>query len=184
MFIMYADLIWRKPHALGINMIFTGRNEVVAKVMFLLVSVILSTGGSTSLYAEIPLPRRPPGRRYPQRRYPPGNENPLAKETPSRPTPKGEIEGGLGPGPHPRGKLRGSDPGPHPIGKLRGIRSRPTPKGDIEGDQIQVHTQGGNWRGSDPAPPPQEADSGIQSMSGRYASYCSAFLYALFSRCF
>ena len=35
-------------------------------------------------------------------------------------------------------------PGPHPRGKLRGIRSRPTPKGEIEGDQIQAHTQGGN----------------------------------------
>ena len=35
--------------------IFTGRNEVVAKVMFLLVSVIVFTGGvSTSVHAGIP----------------------------------------------------------------------------------------------------------------------------------
>ena len=44
-----------------------------------------------------------------------------------RPTPKGEVEGGL---------ARGS-PGPHPRGKLRGIRpggvSRPTPTGDQAG---------------------------------------------------
>ena len=32
-------------------MIFTGRNEVVAKVMFLLVSVILSTGGGGAIPA-------------------------------------------------------------------------------------------------------------------------------------
>ena len=45
--------MWRshgaKPRATSVyflhNMIFTGRNEVVAKVMFLIVSVILSTGG-------------------------------------------------------------------------------------------------------------------------------------------
>ena len=72
----------------------------------------------------------------------------------------------------------GSGPGPHPRGKLRGIRSRPTPKREMEGDQIQEHTQGGNWGGSDPGPPPnpREADCGIQSMSGRYASHWNAFL--------
>ena len=60
--------------------------------------------------------------------------------------------GGSGPGPHPRGKLRGdqiqahtqggnwggSDQGPHPRGKLMGIRSRPTPKGEIQGDQPKL----------------------------------------------
>ena len=38
------------------NVIFTGRNEVVVKVMFLHVSVILSTGGSPG--RETPLPGR------------------------------------------------------------------------------------------------------------------------------
>ena len=38
------------------------------------------------------------------------------------------------------GNWGGSGPGPHPRGKLRGIRSRPTPKGEIEGDQVQAHT--------------------------------------------
>ena len=42
----------------------------------------------------------------------------------SRPTPKGEVEGGCGPGPQPRGKLRG-------------IWSRPTAKGEVEGDLVQ-----------------------------------------------
>ena len=40
----------------------------------------------------------------------------------SRPTPKGEFRG-IWPG--------GVSPGPHPIGKLRGIWSRPTPKGEV-----------------------------------------------------
>ena len=37
----------------------TGRNEVVAKVMFLLVCVILFTGGSASVHAGISPGRRP-----------------------------------------------------------------------------------------------------------------------------
>ena len=64
--------------------------------------------------------------------------------------PKGEIEGESGPGPHPRGKLRG-------------IMSSPTPKGEIEGDQIQAHTQGGNWGRSDPGPHPRGKLRGIRS---------------------
>ena len=40
----------------------------------------------------------------------------------SRPTAKGEVEGDL------------SGPGPQPRGKLRGVWSRPTPKGEVEGD--------------------------------------------------
>ena len=32
------------------------------------------------------------------------------------------------------GSLGGSGPGPQPRGKLRGIWSRPTPKGEVEGD--------------------------------------------------
>ena len=45
-------------------MIFTGRNEVVAEVIFLHLSVILFTGGgSASVHAEIP----PPGKHPPPR---------------------------------------------------------------------------------------------------------------------
>ena len=52
----------------------TGRNEVVAKVMFLLVSVILSTGGAASVHARIP----PPGRRPPGKEAPPKKKSPPA----------------------------------------------------------------------------------------------------------
>ena len=90
-------------------MLITGRNEVVAKVMFLHLSVILFTGGDClSVCWTTPLPRRPPLCQGDPR---PAKETSPAKETPPS--------------------------GPHPRGKLRGIRSRPTPKGEIEGDQIQ-----------------------------------------------
>ena len=61
------------------ELIFTGRNEVVAKVMFLLVSVILLTGGvSASVHAGIPHP--PPQSRHSQ--TPPGSRHPLVADTP------------------------------------------------------------------------------------------------------
>ena len=55
---------------LGPISFITGRNEVVAKVMFLLVSVILLTGEgvSASMHAGIPPRSRPP----PPSRHPPG----------------------------------------------------------------------------------------------------------------
>ena len=52
------------------------------------------------------------------------------------------------------GSWGGSGPGPHPRGKLKGIWSRPTPKGEVEGDLVQGHTQGGSWGGSGPGPHP------------------------------
>ena len=58
---------------------FTGRNEVVAKVMFLLVSVILFTGGLPQCmlgYHPPPGRRHPPGRRPFRRRHPPRKETP------------------------------------------------------------------------------------------------------------
>ena len=58
-----------------ISLIFTGRNEVVTKVMFLLVSVILSTGReSASVHAGIPPP--PPRRHPPAKETPPGSRSP------------------------------------------------------------------------------------------------------------
>ena len=58
--------------------IFTGRNEVVAKVMFLQVSVILSTGGGVSGEPPPPGTRQtpPPTRENP----PPGPGRPLPEE--------------------------------------------------------------------------------------------------------
>ena len=89
--------------------IFTGRNEVVAKVMFLLVSVILSTGGGG-------LPQCMLGYHPPREAHTPPGSTPLQEEHPSE---------------------------AHPLGIT---------------------------------PPPRETDSGIRSMSGRYASYWNAFL--------
>ena len=66
--------------------IFTGRNEVVAKVIFLHVCVILSTGGgSASVHAGIPPPWSRPN---PQSRHLP-EQTPRREQTPpwSRPPP-------------------------------------------------------------------------------------------------
>ena len=61
-------------------LIITGRNEVVAKVMFLHVSVILFTGGGVSRQGEPPAPRQgeppQPGRPPPDQADPPSRENP------------------------------------------------------------------------------------------------------------
>ena len=95
--------------------IITGRNEVVANVMFLLVSVILLMGGSR---------RQSPGRRTPQKEAQ-RKEALLQKEARRR---------------------------RHPPRKENPSRRRP----------------------------PWEADSGIWSMSGRYASYWNAFLFIRF----
>ena len=75
-------------HALFVQLlettcVFTGRNEVVAKVIFLHLSVILFTGGgSASMHAGIPPPHRadtPPRSRHPppRSRHPPGADTPL-----------------------------------------------------------------------------------------------------------
>ena len=88
-------------------LIITGRNEVVAKVMFLQVSVILLIGGAA--------PR------------PPTPTPPTTTPTPGQTSPRSDL----------------------PLNQ--------TPPGQT---------------------PPPEADSGIRSTSGRYASYWNAFLLA------
>ena len=96
--------------------LITSRNEVVAKVMFLHVSVILLTGGGLpqcmlgSPQEQTPPRPDPPGNRHPPEQTPPQSRHPPEQT--------------------------------HP-------QSRHTP----------------------------EADSGIQSMSGWYASYWNAFLF-------
>ena len=118
--------------------IFTGRNEVVAKVIFLHLSVILFTGEDVCLSAcwdtthTLPLP--PPESRHPQSRHPPWSRHPPEQ------TPPGSR--------HPPG---GNTPPPE-----------------------QTHTSRSRH-------PPPKADSGIRSMSGRYASYWNAFLLFEFS---
>ena len=104
----------------------TGCNEVVAKVMFLLVSVILSTGGGLpqcmlgcyppqdggTPQEGDPLPRRPPT----MREAPPRGRHTLPRRSLGSRPPQAHTLGG---------NWGGSDPGPHPRGKLRGIRSSP-----------------------------------------------------------
>ena len=63
---------------LNVN-VFTGRNEVVAKVIFLHLSVILFTGGvSASVHAGIP----PPRCRHPPEAHPQGADTPPGADTP------------------------------------------------------------------------------------------------------
>ena len=73
--------------------IITGRKEVVAKVMFLHVSVILFTGGGLQAGRTPPTGRNPPGRENPPRpgrpprtreNPPPGRENPPGPGRPPR----------------------------------------------------------------------------------------------------
>ena len=68
-------------HARNVSYIFTGRNEVVAMVMFLLVSVILFTGGvCLSAYWDTTSP--PPMSRHPPSRHPPPEQAPPRAGTP------------------------------------------------------------------------------------------------------
>ena len=107
-----------------IRKVITGRNEVVAKVMFLQVCVCPQGGRvSASVHAGMPYPL-PPVETPRMERPPPG----------TRQTPRME------------------DP---PL---------PETRQTLPGDQ---------------ADPPREADSGIRSTSGRYASYWNAFLLNL-----
>ena len=66
------------------------------------------------------------------------------------PHPKGKLRGS-DPGPHPREKLRGSDPSPHPKEKLRRIWSRPTPKEKLRGtwsrSTPKEKLRGSSWGG-------------------------------------
>ena len=64
---------------LAFSVIINGRNEVVAKVMFLLVSVILLTGGCVCLSAcwdTTPPSRHLPGSRHPPEQTTPGSRHP------------------------------------------------------------------------------------------------------------
>ena len=87
--------------------------------------------------------------------HPPAKETTHPRRPPSRPTPRGEIEGDQVQAHTQGGNWGGSDPGPHPRGKLRGIRSRPTPKGEIQGDQVLANIQVGNSGRSGAEPPPR-----------------------------
>ena len=115
----------------------TGQNEVLAKVIFLHLSVILFTGGVWQ--GDLP-PQLDGEPSPPQLEEPPRLEGePLQLD--GEPTPP---------------QLEGEPPGwmENPL-RLDG---EPTPPG---------------WKEN----PPREADPGIRSTIGRYASYWNAFLY-------
>ena len=121
----------------------TGCNEVVAKVMFLLMCVILCTGGGgggcaipACIAGGIPACLAAGLGRG-------GWVSQHALQA-SRSTPKGEVRGicpGVCPGPHPRVKFRGSVQGgvqAHTQGRSLG--------GSVQGG-VQAHTQGGSFGG-------------------------------------
>ena len=140
-------------------LIFTGRNEVVAKVIFLHLFVILFTGGGgvclSARWDTLP---------------------PRTRQTPPPPTPRDQADTPPGPGRHPPG------PGRHPP------RTRQTPPPPTPRDQADTppgpgrHPPGPGRHPPGPGrhPPPREADSSIRSTSSRYASYWNAFLFVIF----
>ena len=138
----------------------TGRNEVVAKVIFLHLSVIHSVhrGGLPQCmlgYHPLPPQSRPPWEQMPPRsRHPPEQTPPRPdppwEQTPSLPSPPEQTP----PGTRPPGT---KPPGPDPPGP----------------DTPQDQTPPGSRH------PPREADCSIRSTSGRYASYWNAFLFFL-----
>ena len=126
--------------------------KVVAKVIFLHLSVILFTGGG--LPGRTPLCQGEP----PCQGDPPARENPPARETPSpvRETPL-PCQGELPCQGDPPARENPPWPGRPPLpGRTPRTRENPPCQGE---------------------PPPQEADCSIRSTSGWYASYWNAFLF-------
>ena len=134
----------------GCCLIFTGRNEVVAKVIFLHLSVILFTGGSASVHAGMPPPCQgdPPEGGTPT----PCQGDPPAKKTPRRETPQKEA-------PLPRRPPAKETPPPLPKRRPPLPSRHPPPEG---GTPL-------------PRRPPN-----IWSMSSQYVSYWNAFLFPIF----
>ena len=164
--------------SLGPKPIITGRNEVVAKVIFLHLSVILFTGGrvSASVHAGIATPEQthspradmppprattPPLSRHPKADtpHPPGQTHPRA-DTPQEQTPPRSR--------HPQGR--------HPLEQTHPPEQTPSWSRHPQ-EQTPPGADTPRSRHPQEQTPPWEADSGIQSMSGRYASYWNAFLF-------
>ena len=119
--------------------IFTGRNEVVAKVMFLLVSVILSTGGS------------------------PCKETPQEGGTPQKEAPSQQGDPQQG----------------DPWKEAPPVKEAPPPRKEALPQKEAPPGRETPWKEAPPAketPLGRRPAPGIQSMSGRYASYWNAFL--------
>ena len=142
--------------------IFTGRNEVLAKVIFSQACVILSTGGGVPDQTPPPGTRQipplgpyPPGPgRYPPlgtRHHPEPGRYPSGTRHPPDQTPPSGTRHPPGPGRYPPG------PGRYPPGTRHPPMEPDTPL----------------W---DQTPPPGTADYGIRLTFGRYASCWNAFL--------
>ena len=96
-----------------------------------------------------PQRRQPPGRRPPKKEAPPRRRPPKEGGTPQKETPQRRRH-------PPEGDPPKKEAPPTRSPQRRPPKKEPPPQGD--------------------PPPPWEADSGIRSMSGRYASYWNAFL--------
>ena len=127
------------------SFIITGRNEVVAKVIFLHLSVILFTGGSASVHAGIS-PRD-------QADTPP----PGTRQTPLPP----------GPGRHPSPRDQADTPRDQSDTPLQVQADPPWDQADTPPDQADPPPQTRQTPPPDQTPPPREADSSIRSKSGR-----------------
>ena len=140
--------------------LFTGRNEVEAKVIFSLACVknsvhrLISHFGSGGVFHLGP--EWSPILGWGASHFGSGGF-PFWSRGGHQAHSQGENWEGSGPGPQPRGEIKGDLVQAHSQGgKLKGIWSRPTAKGEVQGTKSR---------------PPK-----IRSMSGRYTSYWNAFL--------
>ena len=137
----------------------TGRNEVLAKVIFSQACVILSTGGGLVRYpplqAGTPQAGTPPPGRHPPS---PGRHPPLSRQAPPPP------------GRHPPENWEQAPPPK--------IWSRHPPR------KLGTGTPPENWEQAPPpkiwSRPPPKIWSRIRSTLGRYASYWNAFLFFMY----
>ena len=155
----YWNALLLKIYVSIVTIVITGCNEVVAKVIFLHLFVILFTGGDVCLSAcwdTTPLDQTPPGADTPQSRHPPDQtpqtRHPLGADTPRSRPPGADTPQTRHP---PNQTPPGADTCP----------GADTPQPDPPGSRHPLTR-----------PPPREADSSIRSTSGRYDSYWNAFL--------
>ena len=131
-----------------VKRIITGRNEVVAKVMFLLVSVILSTRwGSVSVHAGIPPPAKetPPAKEIPLLRRPPRRPpcqgDPPTKETPHQGDPPCQGDPSAKEPPCQGAPCQGDPPPRRPLPRRPPLQRRPPAKETPSGKQTPAYGQ-------------------------------------------
>ena len=99
---------WNLPYVAEncVSMV-TGRNEVVAKVIFLHLSVILFTGGGVSASVHAGIPHTPWSRHPPEQTHPRGADTPQEQIPPREqtrpPPPREQTHGQWAAGTHPTG---------------------------------------------------------------------------------